>query len=243
MDTTGATGSARDLHGELPAWRSVIAIVAHPDDESFALGGVLGAFVDAGAKASVLSLTHGEASTLVGLDSDLASLRAAELRSAADALGLDAAELRNYPDGRLSEVAKDELVAVVVDEARRAGAEGFLVFEPSGVTGHPDHAAATEAALGAAEILDLPVLGWFVPEPVAERLNHECGTAFVGQVADHDDLAVRVDRDRQVVVSMAHASQAVPSSVLWRRLELLGDVEHLRWLRCQRTGRDSATSP
>ncbi len=39
-----------------------------------------------------------------------------------------------------------------------------------------------------------------------------------------------VVRDKQRTASLAHASQAVPTSVLWRRLELLGDVEHLRWL-------------
>ena len=42
-------------------------------------------------------------------------------------------------------------------------------------------------------------------------------------------------RQRQIVASLAHASQAVPSSVLWRRLELLGDREHLRWLRREET--------
>ena len=33
------------------------------------------------------------------------------------------------------------------------------------------------------------------------------------------------------MASLAHASQAAPTSVLWRRLDLLGDVEYLRWLR------------
>ena len=47
----------------LPA-RSVLAICAHPDDESFGLGAVLSAFVDAGARVSLLCFTRGEASTL-----------------------------------------------------------------------------------------------------------------------------------------------------------------------------------
>jgi hypothetical protein len=41
---------------------------------------------------------------------------------------------------------------------------------------------------------------------------------------------VTVDRTRQRLASHAHKSQALPSSVLWRRLELLGDTESLRWL-------------
>jgi uncharacterized OsmC-like protein len=75
------------------------------------------------------------------------------------------------------------------------------------------------------------VLGWTVPEDVAKQLNEEVGTSFAGHSADAVDLVLPVDRTRQRVASLAHASQAVPTSVLWRRLELLGDVEHLRWLR------------
>lgn len=44
------------------------------------------------------------------------------------------------------------------------------------------------------------------------------------------DLAVTVDRRRQRAAIRRHASQAVPTSVLWRRLELLGDTEYLRWI-------------
>ncbi|MGB8501155.1 PIG-L deacetylase family protein, partial [Mycobacterium sp.] len=47
----------------LPAWSSVLAVVTHPDDESFGLGAILDAFNRAGTRTSVLCLTHGEAST------------------------------------------------------------------------------------------------------------------------------------------------------------------------------------
>ncbi len=110
-------------------------------------------------------------------------------------------------------------------------AEGLLVFDPDGVTGHADHAAATAAALLVAEAMDLPVLGWTIPQEIAGRLNDEFPTAFSGRPVSDIDISLPVDRTRQRVASLAHASQAVPTSVLWRRLELLGDREHLRWLR------------
>ena len=215
----------------LPGWRSVLAVVAHPDDESFGLGGVLDAFAKAGARVSVLSLTQGEASTLGQATESLATLRTSELRAAADALGVHQAELRSFPDGRLAEADRGPLVREITDTVRATGAEGLVVFEPSGVSGHPDHAAATAAALEAAATADLPVLGWYVPLGVADQLNRECETAFTGLEPGADDLVLHVDRERQLVASLAHASQAVPGSVLWRRLELLGDAEHLRWLR------------
>jgi LmbE family N-acetylglucosaminyl deacetylase/uncharacterized OsmC-like protein len=220
----------------LPAWQSVLAVVAHPDDESFGLGAVLDAFTRNGSSVSVLCLTRGEASTVHGISGDLRTLRAMELRDAATVLGVASAELSDFPDGALDRVNHEALVREVQQAARRAGAEGLVVFDPSGVTGHPDHMTASSAALEAATTLDLPVLGWTVPRSVAERLNEELDTRFVGHEPSDVDLVVAVDRDRQRAASLTHASQAIPTSVLWRRLELLGDVEHLRWLRHPKAG-------
>jgi hypothetical protein len=50
--------------GGLPRLARVLAVCAHPDDESFGLGAVLAAFTGAGAESSMLCFTHGEASTL-----------------------------------------------------------------------------------------------------------------------------------------------------------------------------------
>ena len=105
----------------------------------------------------------------------------------------------------------------------------MLVFDPvGGVTGHPDHAAASTAAIEVASRHGLPVLGWALPAGVAGALNAEYGADFAGH--EELDLTVRVDRALQRRAIDAHVSQAVPGSVLWRRLELLGDVEHLRRL-------------
>ncbi|CAI9415183.1 PIG-L family deacetylase [Nocardioides sp. T2.26MG-1] len=218
-------------HNALPPWRSVLAVVAHPDDESFALGAILAAFAAAGARVSVLCLTRGEASTLHGVPGDLTELRTDELTAAAAALGLQSVELLAYPDGHLPEVGLDQLAAHVISAAEGVGADGLIGFDLDGVTGHPDHAHATAAAVRAAETLDLPVLGWTVPATVARQLREEHGAAFDGHTDSEIDLVVPVDRTRQLDAVGCHPSQAVPGSVMWRRIELLGDHEHLRWLR------------
>ena len=215
----------------LPGWTSVLAVVAHPDDESFGLGAILDAFTRGGARVEVLCLTHGEASTLHGAPGDLASLRGAELAAAADLLGVSRAVLHDHRDGDLGELPAAMLAAEVVAAADSAHADGLLVFDAAGVTGHPDHMAATAAGLLAAEMLNLPALGWTLPEAVAAQLNHELGAGFIGHPDGEIDLRVTVDRTRQRLASHAHVSQALPGSVLWRRLELLGDTERLRWLR------------
>lgn len=229
--TTEVANASQVPLSSLPAWSSVLAVVAHPDDESFGLGAVLARFHDAGARVEVLCLTRGEASTLRDGPGELARVRADELAAAAAALGVDHAALLHHPDGALAEVYRTRLAGEVVAAAERVRADGLVVFDELGVTGHPDHVAATAAAVLAAESLAVPVLAWTLPEAIAAQLNEELGTAFHGHRDGDIDIRVAVDREPQLRASRAHASQALPSSVLWRRLELLGDVEHLRWLR------------
>ena len=71
------------------------------------------------------------------------------------------------------------------------------------------------------------MLAWALPEAVAAQLNDEYAAGFAGYPAA-ELTAVPVDRRRQCEAVRQHASQAVPGSVLWRRLELLGDVEYVR---------------
>lgn len=218
------TGSA------LPAWDSVLAVVAHPDDESFALGAVLSAFTAHGSRVSILCLTRGEASTLRDVGGDLAETRAKELAAAAEELSIADVTLCAYPDGGLPDVDGDVLRQEVTQAAQAASPDGFIVFDPSGVTGHPDHQRATAVALDVANTLGLPVLGWTVAGHVAEQLNAEFGVGFIGHEPAAIDLVLTVDRGAQRRALVCHPSQAVPGSALWRRLELLGDAEYLRWL-------------
>ena len=211
----------------LPEVGELLAVCAHPDDESFGLGGVLGAFAHRRARVRVLCFTHGEASTL-GASLSLGEHRAHELEAAADVLGVQGVRLHDYPDGALAQVALEELMERIAEVADQA--ELLLAFDRGGITGHPDHIRATEAALALGRDRRLPVLGWALPEAVATQLNAELGTTFVGRPPDEIDLIVAVDRARQETAIACHASQSTDNPVLWRRLELLGDAEHLRWL-------------
>lgn len=215
----------------LPAVDSILAVCAHPDDESFGLGAVLDGFAAAGARLAVLSFTHGEASTLHGTDGDLAIVRAAELEAAGKVLGVAVTKLLDYADGSLASLPIERLASDAAAIASDVGASALLVFDHGGITGHPDHQRATDAALLAAGELDLPVIAWTVPATVAASLNSEFGTTFAGRERCEVDIVVRVDRTRQRAAIACHTSQATENAVLWRRLELLGDEEWLRTLR------------
>ncbi len=216
--------------GALPHAEEVLAVCAHPDDESFGLGAVLPAFAAQGAKVRVLCFTRGEASTLGETELSLGEVRAEELRAAACVLGIRDVELLSYPDGRLADLPLGELAGLVEDAI--AGADLLLVFDSGGITGHPDHCRATEAALEAANRRRVPVLAWALPEDVAGRLNTEFATSFVGRGVTDLDITVEVDRELQRAAISCHATQSHDNPVMRRRLELLGGREYLRWLSC-----------
>jgi LmbE family N-acetylglucosaminyl deacetylase len=215
---------------QLPIWPSVLAVVAHPDDETFGLGGIIGKLTGAGAAVHILCFTHGEASTLNETGADLHAIRETELRQASAELGAASVTLLGYPDGQLARSATG-LAGHVRDLIAAHNPHGLLVFDETGITGHADHQAATQAAVNAATQADLPVLAWALPATVASQLRQETGQPFTGQPPDRLDLCVRVDRGAQRRTALVHATQISPAAVLWRRLQLLGDCEHLRWLR------------
>ena len=214
----------------LPGWRSALVVVAHPDDETFGLGALIAGLTASGTAVHVLCFTRGEASTLNENDSDLLAARARELRQAGSALGVASVTLLDYPDSRLASIPPPDLAAHVTRLAGRHRPDGLLVFDDTGITYHPDHQAATRAAVHAAGAAGLPVLAWVLPDAIAGRLREETGGAFAGQPPGHIDLCVRVDRAAQRRAALMHASQISPTAVLWRRLQLQGNCEHLRWL-------------
>jgi LmbE family N-acetylglucosaminyl deacetylase len=206
----------------------VLAVIAHPDDETFGLGGIIGGLAGGGADVHILCFTRGEGSTVNETGADLQAVRAGELRQAGAALGAASVTLAGYPDGQLASIRPDRLAADVTRLAARHRPDGLLVFDDTGITGHPDHRAATGAAILAAA--GLPVLAWTLPSTVASQLQAETGQPFWGRPPGEVDLCVRVDRAGQRRAALLHATQISPTAVLWRRLALLGDCEHLRWL-------------
>ncbi len=229
-DDSRSTGSAvGELADSLPTFRRIVAVCAHPDDESFGLGAIIATFVEQDTIVEVVCLTRGEASTLHTDDRPLDQLRHAELVAATEELGIARLRLADFPDGALAAVATADLQGFIRPIAE--GADALLVFDEGGITGHPDHQAATGAALAVAGDLDVTVLAWTLPAAVARLLNDEFGAGFVGRDTADIDLRVRVERARQLRAMACHHSQLTDNPVPKRRLELTGDIECLRYLR------------
>lgn len=209
----------------LPSVDAALVVIAHPDDESFGLGAVLHGLVTSGTRVDVICFTHGEASTL-GAVPGLGKVRKAELLAAGVKLGLRRVTLLDRPDGLLDQQPEYELDADV--EAALHDAKLVIVFEPEGVTGHPDHRAATAAGLRAAGRHSLPVLEWGIHPDVARALRCEFAAPFVA-LDGPDTIDVLVDRAAQHAAIACHESQAHDNPVLRRRLQLQGHRERLRY--------------
>jgi LmbE family N-acetylglucosaminyl deacetylase len=135
---------------------AVLAVVAHPDDETLAMGGLLAALARRGTCVDVLCLTSGEAAVRhTGREvPGLGDRRERELWAASRRLGVRSTVTVRLPDGDLTGAAGSALDAVL-RQAERHGT-GHLVTlwrdDP-----HPDHRAAAHAALRAGITLGVPV--------------------------------------------------------------------------------------
>ena len=155
-----------------------------------------------------------------------------ELADAARALGVVDVELLDFADGGLDGVAEDELVARIQGHCEQHGTEGLLVFDPAGITGHPDHCAATAGRAHRSRSAGRCRFSrghCRQASRTSSARRPACGSS--GATDDELDFSITVSRERQRDAVSCHPSQAVPGSALWRRLELLGNTEHLMWLR------------
>lgn len=137
-----------DLHG-----RSLLAVFAHPDDESLACGGTLAWCAHLGADVSLLCMTRGEHGPGAGERGpgaeDFRRTRRRELESAARALGVRAVTLLDHEDGMLPWLPAATLRSAVEREVRGRRPEVLVTFDADGLYWHTDHVAVHEAATAA----------------------------------------------------------------------------------------------
>lgn len=129
---------------------SILCVFAHPDDESFGVGGALATYARNGTPIDLLCATRGQAGQLgdppVVTRDQLGAVREAALRDAVRLLGFRDLYLLDYEDGKVADVPYDELLGVVMEQMRRIRPTTVLCFGPRGIYGHPDHIATFKAA-------------------------------------------------------------------------------------------------
>ena len=146
-------------------------------------------------------------------------------------LGVIVARATRITDGML--LAAAEAVAGTADTS---GAGASLLPRVADLRATSAVVAATQAAVQVGRRSGVDVVAWTLPESVTRQLDDDGFHGFVGVPDSAVDVIVEIDRAAQLAAVQEHPSQAVPGSPLWRRLELLGDREHLRYLHNERSG-------
>ncbi len=144
---------------------TMLAVLAHPDDESFGTGGTLARYSWMGAAVHLICATGGEEGSfdpehLAGYSS-ITERRQAELDCAARALGLTSLTMLGYRDSGMAGTPANEhpaalaaqppeaVAARVAHAIRRLRPHVVITFDPIGGYRHPDHIAIQQATVEA----------------------------------------------------------------------------------------------
>jgi LmbE family N-acetylglucosaminyl deacetylase len=137
--------------------RTLLAVFAHPDDESFGIGGTLARYAAEGVRVVLACATLGEAGEVkdssLGTREQLAEIRERELRCACNVLGISELHFLGYRDSGMAgspdnddpralvQADPAEVVGKIVRVIRQVRPQVVITFEEGGGYGHPDHIA------------------------------------------------------------------------------------------------------
>jgi LmbE family N-acetylglucosaminyl deacetylase len=214
----------------------LLAVFAHPDDETFRPGGTLALLARQGVRVQVLTATRGQAGSRgdppLCAPEELPALRERELRCACAALGIQPPILLDYQDGHLSEADPERIVSEILAVVREVRPQMILTYGLDGISGHPDHIAigrfAAEAFRRAGDVVALYTIA--VPRSLAETL----GMTQIHTVPD-EAITLTVDVsavwDAKMAAIRCHRTQLGESPILRASSEkqhLFLGIEHFQ---------------
>jgi LmbE family N-acetylglucosaminyl deacetylase len=125
----------------------LLAIFAHPDDESFGPAGTLAKCSEEGHSVGLVTLTRGEAGSL-GISKDLAAAklgqrRSLELQCAAKIIGISYLRIYDLPDKKLNSIPENQGLQIIKKEIESFQPDALITFHDNGISGHPDHKTVT----------------------------------------------------------------------------------------------------
>jgi len=199
----------------------LLAIGAHPDDVEVGTGGVLIGLAERGYRCGVVVLTEGEMGT-----GGTATIRAEELKSAAQVLGADIVETFDWGDARLEETYERRFAMAAI--IRRTQPRVVLAPWPHIAHGrrqsHPDHVAAGIIAVNACSLAtltkaDLPgephlvtrIFHYFLPPGIAPDFvvditpHYDC---WIKALSAHKSQFLNPDKSRNYLESLSSMARS-----------------------------------
>jgi N-acetyl-1-D-myo-inositol-2-amino-2-deoxy-alpha-D-glucopyranoside deacetylase len=140
----------------------LMVVLAHPDDESFGMGGTLAWYASQGVKVRLVCATRGEVGEvepdLLKGYKTIADLRMHELSCAAQKLGLASVDYLGYRDSgmqgsgdnknpkSLYHAPLEKVAEKIIVLMKKYKPQVMVTFDPAGGYLHPDHIASNRAA-------------------------------------------------------------------------------------------------
>lgn len=147
--------------------RTLLVALAHPDDETFGVGGAMARAVDEGHRVVIVCATRGEVGEIadpsLATPETLGQVREHELRAAAHALGVEDVRFLGYRDSGMAGTPEnahpaalvnadpDDVVGRLVRQIRDVRPDVAVTFEPGGIYGHPDHVTISQRVTAAVD--------------------------------------------------------------------------------------------
>lgn len=133
--------------------RKLLAVFAHPDDESFICGGTLAKYSSSGVEITLVSATKGEMGRRMGnppyvTRESMPVIREQELRQACDVLGIHRLIFLDIRDKTVEFIDPESLTARIAALMEEVNPDVVLTFHET-LGGHPDHCAIGKAATAA----------------------------------------------------------------------------------------------
>lgn len=124
---------------------SLLAVFAHPDDESIMMGGTLAFYSQNGIEVNLLCATRGEFGSIsdpsLASKENLGTVRGKELQTACAVLGANLLGFLDCPDAGVNETDWREVEEKIVRHIRKMRPQVVVTFGSDGLYAHPDHVA------------------------------------------------------------------------------------------------------
>jgi N-acetylglucosamine malate deacetylase 2 len=189
---------------------TLLVVTAHPDDESFPMGGTLAKYASEGVRVVLVAATAGEAG-IPGLPpGQAAALRKNELQAAGAVLGAARVEFLDYPDGNLAAADPGQVVGRLTAVMEEEAPQVVITFGPDGISGHPDHITIYRFTTQAVRQANIQAQLYYLAP--SEATQQGCGVPLTQRPAGEQMIGIDVGAFlvTKVRAMQAHASQNPP---------------------------------
>ncbi|HMV48279.1 MAG TPA: PIG-L family deacetylase [Blastocatellia bacterium] len=228
---------------------TLLAVFAHPDDESLVAGGTLAKYAAESERrrTALLCATRGDWGPISDDEladySNLGEVRERELRAACEVLGISWLRFLDIEDACVSAVigTEDEAVALekIVRAIRELRPQTIITFGPDGLYGHPDHIAIGQLTAQACRLAaDADVFPQHLTEGLSAHQTAELLFATAPQGL-YSDLLAQLPPSAHLW-GIPPESFGVPAETITAQVNIAPFWEQkLRALRCHRTQLDA----